>query len=321
MSNILILGGTGFVGRHLCEQLQRAGHRVTVATRQARRAQAVQHLPLVTVRVFNARHGDDMAQLVAGHDAVVNLVAILHGSARAFHAAHVEWPQQLAAACQAAGVRRLVHVSALGASAQAGSVYQRTKAQGEAALAAAAHTGAGLDLTVLRPSVIFGAGDRFLTLFGRMQAVLPVVPLAGADTRFQPIWVDDVAHAIVHALATPATVGQTVELVGPDVLTLADLVRLAGRATGHPRPVLGLPLALGYVQALLMQCLPGEPLLSTDNIAAMEVDNVGTPNATPLAGWNRSPASVAAIAPTYLGREPGRQGPRQRLVALRTRRR
>ena len=321
MSNILVLGGTGFVGRHLCEQLQRAGHRVTVATRHLQRARTVQHLPLVTVQVADVNQPGVLERLVAGHDAVVNLVAILHGSARAFRAAHVELPRRLAAACQSSGVRRLVHVSALGASAQAGSVYQRTKADGEAVLQAAAGTPPGLDLTVLRPSVIFGAGDRFLTLFGCMQAVLPVVPLAGAHTRFQPVWVDDVAHAIVHALATPATVGQTVELVGPDVLTLADLVRLAGRSTGHPRPVLGLPLALGYVQALVLQCLPGEPLMSTDNIAAMEVDNVGTPGAQPLAGWNRPPASVAAVAPSYLGREPGRQGPRQRLVDLRTRRR
>jgi uncharacterized protein YbjT (DUF2867 family) len=144
-----------------------------------------------------------LTRLVAGHDAVVNLVAILHGTGAAFQRAHVELPQKLARACAATGVRRVVHVSALGAAPGAASLYQRSKAAGEQALQAA-----GLQLTVLRPSVIFGAEDQFLNLFARLQRVFPVMPLAGAQARFQPVWVEDVAQAVVHALQWPGTAGQ-----------------------------------------------------------------------------------------------------------------
>jgi NADH dehydrogenase len=196
-------------------------------------------------------------------------------------------------------------------------MYQRSKARGEAVLRAA-----DLDLTVLRPSVIFGAGDRFLNLFARMQRVLPLVPLAGAATRFQPVWVEDVADALAHALNHPDTVGQTVEAVGPDVLTLAELVRQAGRAAGCERPVLPLPRAVAYFQAVLMERAPGEPLLSTDNIASMEVDNVASPASAGiprLEDWGLSPASLDAVLPAWLSPQ-GTQGPRSRLDGLRARR-
>jgi uncharacterized protein YbjT (DUF2867 family) len=271
MKKVLVLGGTGFVGRHVCEQLNRLGIRATVPTRRAVNAKQVQTLPMVDVLEANIHDAAALERLVAGHDAVVNLVAILHGSPRQFDAVHVQLPKLLAQAMAKQGVKRLVHVSALGASADAASHYQRSKAQGEAVLQAA-----GLDLTLLRPSVIFGAEDRFLNLFAKMQAVMPVVPLAGAGTRFQPIWVGNVAEAVVNSLQQAHTVGQTYECVGPDVFTLAELVRLSGTLSGNPRPVFGLPRAIAYFQALFLQSLPGEPLMSTDNLRSMEVDNVAT---------------------------------------------
>lgn len=316
MSNILVLGGTGFVGRHVCESLQRAGHRMTVPTRQLRTAASVQHLPGLTVQVADVHQPEQLNRLVAGHDIVINLVAILHGNERSFRKVHVELPESLAAACEAAGVRRVIHVSALGAAADAPSMYLRSKAAGEAVLEAA-----DLDLTIVRPSVIFGAGDRFLNLFARMQQTLPLVPLAGAHVRFQPVWVQDVAQAIVHAVGHPGTIGQTLEATGPDVFTLAQLVRMAGQAVDCPRPVLGLPVALAYFQALLMELLPGTPLMSTDNISSLEVDNVASESddgQVTLADWGLTPAHLADVLPTFLHRKAGTLAPRERLVELRS---
>ena len=315
MSNILVLGGTGFIGRHVCEQLQRAGHTMTVPTRQAKRADCVRHLPLLTVHIANIHDPEVLTRLVTGHDAVINLVAILHGNESAFERAHVTLAKTIAQACQASGVRRLVHVSALGASAEGPSMYQRSKARGEAVLQAA-----GLDLTVLRPSVVFGEGDRFMNLFGSLQKLVPLVPLAGADTRFQPVWVEDVATAVLHALSQPDTIGQTVELVGPGVFTLRELVKLAGQTVGHERPVFGLPRALAYFQALAMECVPGDPLMSTDNLCSMEVDNVASRESAGVptqAAWGLTAAHLKAVLPTYMGPVAGGQGPRNRLLSLR----
>ena len=303
MSKVLVLGGTGFVGRHVCEKLQRAGWSVTVPTRRAVNAASVQHLPRLTVIEADVHDPAALARLLPGHDAVVNLVAILHGSEAAFERTHVELPRKIAAACQASGVRRLVHVSALGVSEDGPAKYQRSKARGEALLRAA-----GLDLTVLRPSVIFGAGDRFLNLFAQLQAVFPVMPLAGASARFQPVWVEDVASAVVACLRDATTVGHTYDCAGPDVLTLADLVRLAGRHGSRARPVFPLPMALGRLQALMMELAPGEPLMSRDNLDAMRVDNIATGQNPGLAALGITPASVHAIAPGYLGQRGVRSG-------------
>jgi NADH dehydrogenase len=154
--------------------------------------------------------------------------------------------------------------------------------------------------------VIFGAEDRFLNLIAKLQAVAPVMPLAGAKTRFQPVWVEDVAEAIVRCLDAPTTVGQTIECAGPDVYTLAELVRLAGRWSGHQRPVLPLPMVAGRLQALVMELLPGEPLMSRDNLESMKVPNVASGSLPGLASLGIAPASLAQIAPGYLGHRDGR---------------
>lgn len=295
MKKVLVLGGTGFLGRHVCEQLNRLGIRATVPTRRMIHGRSVQTLPLVDVIEANIHDEHQLARLLPGHDAVVNLVAILHGNRKRFQQVHVEFPTRLAQAMQAAGVSRLVHVSALGASEDGPSLYQASKAQGEAVLKAA-----GLDLTVLRPSVIFGPEDRFLNLFAQLQTMFPVVPLAGASTRFQPVWVGNVAQAVVGCLQRPQTIGQVYECTGPEVFTLADLVRLAGRLSGNPRPVIGLPVALGYFQALAMECLPGEPLMSTDNLRSMEVDNVASGQAPNLADLGITAQALEPVAASYL---------------------
>ena len=311
MKKTLVLGGTGFVGSHVCQQLAALPLRITLPTRRPENAKHLKILPTVDVLTADVHDEAELTRLVAGHDAVVNLVAILHGSEAAFNHAHVALPQKLARACQAAGVRRVVHVSALGAALDGPSMYQRSKARGERALGLGAQAGVqagarpgALDLTVLRPSVIFGAEDKFLNVFAKLQRIFPVIPLAGADTRFQPVWVGDVAQAIVHCLQHPATAGQIFDLCGPDVMTLKQLVEFSGKASGirhgQGRPVFGLPMALGRIQAALMSLAPGEPLMSRDNLDSMAVDNVSDGRLPGFAAMGITPASVQAVAPGYL---------------------
>jgi NADH dehydrogenase len=298
-ARVLVLGGTGFVGRAVCERLVArsggGGLRITVPTRRPGHARDVQFLPTVDIRQADVHDDAQLAALVAGHDAVVNLIAILHGDAAAFDRVHVQLPRRLAEACRRQGVRRLVHVSALGVAPDAPSLYLRSKAGGEAALRAAE-----LDLTVLRPSVIFGTGDRFLNLFARLQAVFPVMPLAGSDARLQPVWVEDVAEAIVRCALAPDPLGATFECTGPQVYTLAQLVRIAGRLAGHERPIVPLPDALGRLQAGVMELLPGEPLMSRDNLRSLAVPNVASGEWPGLDALGITPAALEAIAPGYL---------------------
>ncbi|MEO7937612.1 MAG: complex I NDUFA9 subunit family protein [Burkholderiaceae bacterium] len=303
MKRILILGGSGFIGRHLCEKAFGLNCRVTVPTRRRINAQTVQSLPWVDVIEANVHDQAALTRLVHGHDAVVNLIAILHGNVTAFDHVHVDLPQKLVRACLAAGVRRLVHVSALGAAPDAPSLYLRSKAKGEAVVAASA-----LDSTVVRPSVVFGAQDKFLNTFARLQELFPVIPLAGANARFQPVWVQDVATAIVRLLRREGMLPglkspsfpAVIEACGPDIFTLRELVQLAGELSGNPRPVLALPPALGRMQAWVMEKMPGEPLMSRDNLASMQVDNVASGVVPGLEALGLNCASPRSIAPTYL---------------------
>jgi NADH dehydrogenase len=321
-NNILILGGTGFVGRSVCDKLVErnggGGAQIVVPSRQPARAKHLQLLPTVRLVQADVHNDAQLAALVRGCDAVINLVAILHGSESEFRRAHVELPLKLSRVCVAAGVRRVVHVSALGvaplspspasspaSTAQAAtgldapSIYLRSKTSGEALL-----SGAGLDLTILRPSVIFGEHDRFLNLFARLQTVFPMMPLAGADARFQPVWVQDVAAAIVRCLDDDATIGKVYECAGPQVYTLRQLVQTAGRLSGHARPVISLPTVLGQLQALAMEMLPGSPLMSRDNLASMRVPNVQSGKLPGLRELGITPATLDSVAPDYLS--PGR---------------
>ena len=293
MKNILVLGASGFVGRHVCEALNRAGLHITAPTRRLP-ARSVQMLPMVSVVQADVHDPAQLAALLPGHDAVINLVAILHGRAADFDKVHVQLPKLLAQACMGAGVHRLVHISALGADTQAPSEYQRSKARGEQALQGFADQ--GLALTVLRPSVIFGKDDAFINLFAKLQALAPVVPLAGAHTRFQPVWVKDVAQAVVYAVLHRATATHTYELVGPHIFSLKQLVEHAGVWSRHPRWVIPLPGALAYVQAWVMEHLPGPTLMSRDNLASMQVDNVASGSCPGLSALGvKTPTPLANI--------------------------
>jgi NADH dehydrogenase len=297
---VLILGGTGFVGRHVCEKLTRLGCSMTVITRRASQAAAIQNLPRVRVLEGDVYNAAFLTQCMAQHDVVINLIAILHGSEEAFDKAHVQLPTIIAQACQQSGLKRLIHISALGASLQGPSLYQRSKAQGEAVLQKA-----GLDLTVLQPSVIFGANDKFLNLFAQLQQIAPVVPLAGANTRFQAVWVEDVAAAVAHCVMNASTADHTYEICGPDIWTLKELVQKSGQWAGvrggKGRWVFGIPNALASVQAFLMELAPGQPVMSRDNLRSMQVDNIASGKALGLKDLNIQASSVGSIAPGYLG--------------------
>lgn len=297
--NILLVGGSGFLGSHVARRLAARGHRLTVPTRHRERARHLLVLPTAEVVEASVHDEASLAGLVAGRDAVINLVGILHSRyglpyGQDFARAHVELPRKIAAACGAAGVRRLLHVSALQADVNGPSQYLRSKGAGEAALHAA---GAALDLTIFRPSVIFGADDAFLNLFAALQRRFPLMPLGNTQARFQPVWVEDVARAIVTSLDRPDAIGQAFCCCGPRVYTLAQLVRYVGETIGRPRPIIPLPEALARIQAGLLELLPNPPM-SVDNLDSMDVDSV-CPEGEPLP-FGAVPAALEAVAPEFL---------------------
>ncbi|MCS7100886.1 MAG: complex I NDUFA9 subunit family protein [Burkholderiaceae bacterium] len=269
--NVLVLGGSGFIGRYVVNLLVARGCRVLVPVRRREKAKHLILLP--TCEVVEADIHDDAAldRLAAGQNAVINLVGILHGTQADFTRVHDELPRRTVAACRKHRINRLLHVSALGAAAGAPSMYLRSKAAGEGHIREA-----DLAWTIFRPSVVFGAEDRFLNLFARLARWFPVLPIGGAQAKFQPVWVQDVARAIANSLDNEATYRKTYELAGPRIYTLRELVAFAARASGHPRPVIALPDALARLQARLMELMPGEPLLSRDNLDSMKVDNVAS---------------------------------------------
>jgi uncharacterized protein YbjT (DUF2867 family) len=306
MTALVVTGGTGFVGRQVCTLLaeQQPATRLRVPTRRLAHGQALAGLPNVELIECDVHDPAAQAGLLAGADALVHLVAILHGSAADFGRVHVQLPTSLAAACTAAGVARVVHVSALGVGATAPSNYLRSKAAGEAVWLRS-----GLAVTVLRPSVIFGAEDRFTNLFVQLQRLAPVLPLAGAAALFQPVWVGDVAQAVVRCLglAAEARPGPVIECAGPEVLTLAQIVQRVGTMAGCARRVIALPEALGRLQAAVLGLLPGEPLMSRDNLLSMRVPNVASGTLPGLAALGINAAALDTLASHF---ERARRPPR-----------
>jgi NADH dehydrogenase len=301
--SVVLFGGTGFIGSHLAAKLAECGMTIVVPTRHEAHAMHLMPLPGVDIVAADIHDDATVRRLVQGRDAVINLVGILYSHRGTpygpeFRRAHVELPQRIAAACAAAGVPRYLHMSALGADRNGASMYQRSKADGE--LAAASET--AVTSTIFRPSVVFGPGDNFLNMFARLQRHLPLVPLAAAHARFQPVYVGDVADAFVHALSNPATRKRIVELGGPGIYTLAELVRLAGRYSGHERPVFKLPDALARLQAAFFELLPGTPLISRDNLDSMKTDNVVKPSDGVLTAeaLDIKLTALESVAPQYL---------------------
>ena len=286
----MILGGAGFLGRHLAAELARRSVEVTVPSRRRERAKHLIVLPTVDVVEADVNAPGVLERLAKGRDAVINLVGILHGN---FERAHVELPRAIVAACRASGVPRLLHVSALGAAPGAPSEYLRSKARGEEVVLGAA----GLDVTVFRPSVVFGPEDRFLNTFASLARYLPVLALACPHARFQPVYVGDVARAMAQALEEPEARGKRYELCGPREYTLKALVEYACAATGRHRLVLGLPPSLSYLQARLLEWSPG-PLMTRDNYYSMQVPNVCAQDCTLPFGL--APTALEAVAPAYL---------------------
>ncbi len=300
IKKVLLLGGSGFVGTYIANRLSQRGIAVTIPTRRRERTKALIMQPGIEMPEANIHCEQTLTELVRGHDAVINLVGILHSRdvqlpySRDFAQAHVELPKKIIAACKATGVRRLVHMSALKADPKGPSEYLCSKGDGEAIVMAAAQD---LDITVFRPSVIFGLGDSFLSMFAKVLKKLPFFPLGFGHARFQPVWAADVADAFVDSLSDVNTFGQAYDLAGPKTYTLRELVDYTAELTNSTAKVIALSEGWAYLQAGLAWLAPN-PVLSPDNLRSMQVDSVLEGTVIPPAGWK--PTALEAVAPTYI---------------------
>jgi len=296
IKSVCVIGGSGFLGRHVAHQLADIGLRVRVPTRHRERAKELIVLPSVDVITADVNDPATLSRLFAGIDAVVNLAGVLHQRRKGdFARTHIELPRKIVDACREQGVRRLLHVSAIGAAHDAPSEYLRSKAGGEQQIRVA-HA-AGIRTTIFRPSVIFGREDRFLNLFARLARVLPVIVLASPQARFQPVFVEDVARAVVLSLEEARTAGQSYELGGPRVYTLQELVEYVCRTLGLERPIIPLNDRLSFLQAWMMEWLPVK-LMTRDNYFSMKVDSVCAGRFPVLFGFEPTP--LEAVVPLYL---------------------
>ena len=301
INQVCVLGGSGFVGSAVVHKLSNAGYMVKVLSRRRERAKHLILLPNVQVVECNVLNDAELNMHLQGADAVINLIGILHESKKlTFEQMHHQFPKRVAEACEKLGIRRLLHMSALQTAPNAPSAYLRSKAAGEAAVLEHAKR---INVTIFKPSVIFGRGDRFLNLFATIVKVMPMVALAKPEARFQPVWVEDVADAMVNSMSNIDTFGKSYELGGPRVYTLRDLVSFVIFVLGKKRKIVGLNDKLSYWQAYAMEKLP-VTLMTRDNFHSMEVDSVCHGPVAPELGIN--PAAVEAVVPEYLANDTPR---------------
>ena len=298
-----VFGGSGFIGRYVVQLLAQQDYVVRVAVRDPAGARFLQTQGRVGQIVPLAASVTDpaaIARAVEGAEVVVNLVGILFERRPGdFHRLQGEAPGAIAAAAKAAGVEHFVHLSAIGADPASPSLYARSKAEGEAGVRAAFP-----EATILRPSVVFGAEDQFFNRFAGM-AMLPVMPVVAGGTRFQPVYVGDVAAAVAAAIADPAARGKTFELGGPRVMTMREVLRFILDTTGRRRPMVDMPMGLMRFQAGLLQRLP-KPPLTQDQLLLLARDNVVGQGVPSFSELGIAPKSVEAVVPGYLKRfRPG----------------
>ena len=295
IKRICIIGGSGFVGRHIAHQLVERGYDVRLLTRDRERAKHLLVLPSAEVITANVHDRAELARQFSGMDAVINLAGILHQSKKnSFDNTHVQLTQKVLDACRATAVQRVLHMSALAATPNAPSAYLRSKAEAEKRVLAFQQAGSG-ETTIFRPSVIFGHGDSFINLFAKLIKILPVIALACPNARFQPIHVDDVARAFADSLDQASTFGQAYNLCGPKIYTLRELITLIAALLGKRRPIIGLGPRLSYFQAWLMEWLPVK-LLTRDNYFSMQVDSVCDCEFP----FDFKPSSLESVVPEYL---------------------
>ncbi|MFA6967469.1 complex I NDUFA9 subunit family protein [Bosea sp. (in: a-proteobacteria)] len=311
---VTVFGGSGFVGRHVVRALVQRGYRVRVAVRRPDLAGFLQ--PLGTVGQIHAvqanlRYPDSVAAAVKGAAAVVNLVGILQeGGRQTFAGVQANGARAVAQACAAAGITRVVHVSAIGAASESGSVYARSKAEGEAAFHASV-PGA----VVLRPSIVFGPEDGFFNRFAALARMLPVLPLiGGGETKFQPVFVGDVAEAVARAVEGRVPGGRIYELGGPEVKSFRELIVDICKVTDRKPLLVPLPFPLARLQAQILEIvnaltlglLPDALMLTRDQVKLLESDNVVSAAAVAegrsFEALGIAPVSVDAVVPSYLWR-------------------
>jgi NADH dehydrogenase len=308
-----IFGGSGFIGRYVVRKLARAGKTVRVAVRYTDKALFLKTAgSLGQIVPLYAPVTDDRAvqRAVEGADWVVNLVGVLSQSrAASFQAIHVDAAARVARAAAAAGVKRLVHVSAIGADPESDSLYAASKGKGEIAVRAAFP-----GVTILRPSIVFGPEDNFFNRFAGMTRMLPFMPVIEGATRMQPVYAGDVADAVLAALQSDETIGKTYELGGPKVWLFVDLLAYILKVTGRDLSLVNMPVPLVRLQACLLEMLPGK-LLTRDQLKMLARDNVVSPNALGLSDLGISPTAVEQVVPDYLRRYRAGGGRRPTSVA------
>jgi len=295
IKNITVFGGAGFVGSCLVAKLNDAGYKIKVLTRRREAAKHLILLPNVEVQECDVMDNRMLKRALKGSDAVINLIGILHESGKnSFEVIHHQLPRRIAQCCEELEINRVLHMSALQSGSHAPSQYLRTKAAGEAAINEFSKK---LDITIFKPSVIFGRDDHFINLFAHLVKFLPIIFLAKPSAKFQPIWVEDVAQCFVNALENTATYDKSYELGGPNVYSLRVLMQKVMAILGKQRPIVGLNDTLSMAQAFIMELMPFK-LMSRDNVRSMLVDSVcSAPIASELCV---TPASLDVVVPEYL---------------------